>query len=1063
MNKLFKKILVVLMLICSFTFVACGSGEQPKLTDQDVVNAATQTLTINYSEVTTDFTLPTTAAGGVVVTWASNNEAVVISGQNAYVTRPSFEEGNVEVTLTATLTKNEASASLEFKVVVVCLEDVETIEALTVAEAIASEQGATVTVRGIVSGFHSSLYQDAVSIQACYLTDETGTIYVYGYLLAQSVEKGDDIVIQATVGEYKGYTQLTSPTLNQTISKGNEIPTEGAKTDKTVAQIAGDLAGNYTAAAYIFESVQIKKITGEDYVSYAVEDANGNAINVYSGASGVELAWLDEYLGKELKVLFAVNSQNSAGTKWRGHVLEVLEVVGDWDPELNENPDLGGEVISIADAVASEQGAVVTVKGIVSGFHYGKHNNAVSIQACYLTDETGTVYVYGYLLAQGVEKGDEITISATVGEYKGYTQLTSPNLVKKGTTGNEIPTAGAKTDKTLADIAGDLNGNYTACAYLFEGVQIVKITGSGYINYVVEDKAGNAINIYSSADSVEFGWLEEYLGKELKVLFAVNSQNSAGTKWRGHVLDVVEVVGDWEEAPIVTTEATISEVLAAGGKLASGATSSEYYIVSGEVVSVDEAYSSQYKNVTFTISDGTNTIQCYRTGGSTASVVAVGDTVTVKAQIENYEGTVELVYGEITERVPGEGNEDNTGTEDPATFEGTVSEVYNMVKDLAESETSVTVFTVTALVVDVEEYNSEYNNVTFYITDGTTEMYVYRATGTEAANLKKNDTVTIEGQVKNYFGTLEFVSTSITSRVAGEAEEEAVALATISFGDKAYRTEFSSSKQVWVQNGITVTNNQAASTSPVADYAAPARFYKSSDLTIAYESEFEMIVITTSGGKCYTGTETITGATLSVSAGKMTLVLDEKATSFTIATLATQIRATEISIFSEGTGNSGSEEGGNGDDSGNTETTTDYVTSLETGVAYKFAMVVGNGSTVYLTGKMSSYYGATSTNKADGKDVYLEAVEGGYNMYFMEGDVKTYIVVLVNDGHNNITFTTEASSVWVWDATYNTVTTVTSAGDKVFLGTYGTYSTFSPSYYESYIASNYVGRFYTVE
>ena len=36
----------------------------------------------------------------------------------------------------------------------------------------------------------------------------------------------------------------------------------------------------------------------------------------------------------------------------------------------------------------------------------------------------------------------------------------------------------------------------------FEGVQIVKITGSGYINYVVEDKDVNAINIYSRAYSV---------------------------------------------------------------------------------------------------------------------------------------------------------------------------------------------------------------------------------------------------------------------------------------------------------------------------------------------------------------------------------------------------------------------------------------------------------------------------------------------------------------------------------------------------------------------------------
>ena len=66
------------------------------------------------------------------------------------------------------------------------------------------------------------------------------------------------------------------------------------------------------------------------------------------------------------------------------------------------------------------------------------------------------------------------------------------------------------------------------------------------------------------------------------------------------------------------------------------------------------------------------------------------------------------------------------------------------------------------------------------------------------------------------------------------AEKESSSVVTISFADTANRTEFSTSKQVWQQNGITVTNNKSASTVNVADYVNPARFYANSEVIIEY-------------------------------------------------------------------------------------------------------------------------------------------------------------------------------------------------------------------------------------
>ena len=62
-----------------------------------------------------------------------------------------------------------------------------------------------------------------------------------------------------------------------------------------------------------------------------------------------------------------------------------------------------------------------------------------------------------------------------------------------------------------------------------------------------------------------------------------------------------------------------------------------------------------------------------------------------------------------------------------------------------------------------------------------------------------------------------------------EAEETVV---TITFDDTSKRTVLTTEQQVWVENGITVINDKAGSTSNVADYSNPVRFYKNSTVTV---------------------------------------------------------------------------------------------------------------------------------------------------------------------------------------------------------------------------------------
>ena len=239
----------------------------------------------------------------------------------------------------------------------------------------------------------------------------------------------------------------------------------------------------------------------------------------------------------------------------------------------------------------------------------------------------------------------------------------------------------------------------------------------------------------------------------------------------------------------------------------------------------------------------------------------------------------------------------------PSVEETTVSKLLEKAASLADGEFLNGTFKVTGSVTKIDSaYNEQYGNVSFYLSDGTNSILCFRVKGDAAALVAVGDTITLTGKVKNYMGTIEIVEATIDERVAGDPvqpDDKEEAMVSITFADVANRTEFDSDHQVWEMNGVKITNNQAGSTSPVADYYAPARFYKSSELVFEYETAFKKIVITTAGGKCYSSTDTIEGATLTVDGKVMTIVLDEATTSFTIAALATQIRVDQIDFLAE--------------------------------------------------------------------------------------------------------------------------------------------------------------------
>ncbi|MBO5480505.1 MAG: hypothetical protein J6A63_04910, partial [Clostridia bacterium] len=99
-----------------------------------------------------------------------------------------------------------------------------------------------------------------------------------------------------------------------------------------------------------------------------------------------------------------------------------------------------------------------------------------------------------------------------------------------------------------------------------------------------------------------------------------------------------------------------------------------------------------------------------------------------------------------------------------------------------------------------------------------------------------------------------------------------------------------------------------------------------------------------------------------------------------------------------------------------------------------------NQKNYYFTGyKYGDYYFSASENAADAVGLYLETVTGGYNVYYLKNNAKTYLVVYLSGNYVTAkTTTTKAdASVFTYNTEYKTLLTAVPEKGNYFLGTYG--------------------------
>ena len=290
----------------------------------------------------------------------------------------------------------------------------------------------------------------------------------------------------------------------------------------------------------------------------------------------------------------------------------------------------------------------------------------------------------------------------------------------------------------------------------------------------------------------------------------------------------------------------------------------EAVTLTGIISSVDTAFDSSYNNVTVTIdvldSEGNviadKPIQCFRLKGTGADLIGEGDTITVSGIILNYNGS-KIEFDSGCTLVSYE----QTGCEHQYEFEcSTTCQLCGK----GEREA--------ACVTDAQ----------FACADG---LCVYCGNDVNALEHTFDD----EWDPDCNYGC------GYTREVE---EKPDMTEATLDFSTLDQRTEYSTSIQVWTNGTLVLTNNKGGSTSNVGDYYKPARFYKGSEIVIAYPGMTKLVIDATGMESKYLWDATLEAANLpfTVEEKIYTITFATPVDSITL-TAAAQVRANSITVY----------------------------------------------------------------------------------------------------------------------------------------------------------------------
>ena len=536
----------------------------------------------------------------------------------------------------------------------------------------------------------------------------------------------------------------------------------------------------------------------------------------------------------------------------------------------------------------------------------------------------------------------------------------------------------------------------------FKRIGVVPVNGVEYEVVWTANVGEEYIKIVKGTDGMVTVDVNEEVTEDVKYVLTATISDAAGNS----------VSHSWNHIlPAAVSNEDMIEIVKAAYALASGESMGYDVTLTGKITRINTAWDDSYQNITVTIviaGAEDMPIQCYRMKGEGAKDLKVGDTITVTGMLKNYNGTIEFDAGCTLDAViAGE------TVEAPDDVGQILKDAYALEKNMSLEY----VATLTGKITKINSpYNPSYKNVSVTIeVDGYPEYPIlcYRIVGDGADSLLIGDTITVEGYIVNYEGTIEFDAGSKLLKVEKTGKEV-----------KAPSDPKQIVKEAYALGEDETLPYQATLTGKITK------------VRTAYSSDYKnvTVVMVVDGMSdypidCYRlqgkGADQI-----------------GKGDTITVTGWLTNYKGTVQ--FAQGcTLDSWKDTGA--DEPEFVTTVVPTAVKPEVGKAYKFFIHQKNTNKyLYLTGKMDGYYYEATVDPAEAVDVYLEQVSGGYRAYFMDGSTKTYLEMTKSGTHNNVIFTTSPSKTLKWNDEINSIT-CDIEGEDFMWGTYKNYYTFSAS------------------
>ena len=357
-----------------------------------------------------------------------------------------------------------------------------------------------------------------------------------------------------------------------------------------------------------------------------------------------------------------------------GRTAEVLIKCGEQTQHINVIQGIATvSKATCAEIIAGPDSKTYRVTGICTGIYNTTYGN------WYLTDDTGTITIYGTLdakgqtknfLSLGLEVGDEVTVEGPKTTY--------------GTTIELVDVTVIKINKSLIKV-DEVNYGENLDAIPVDGGDVtVKVTCKGNgIDVSIPESAKTWLGVTSIDHS------------EGLVTFSARA-NEGGDR----SVNITFVTTDGHKE--YTSEATINQkgaiVAATVQQFIDADENDTVYRVQGVITRM---YASDKQNKSFYIRDYSGEVLIYRAEGFEKSDAMVGDVVTVIGKRTSYKGTPQM------------------GTTTFETLDHAVTEVD--IPTFLTAGVNNSWYRVSGVVKEIA--NESYGNI--YITDGTNTLYVY--------------------------------------------------------------------------------------------------------------------------------------------------------------------------------------------------------------------------------------------------------------------------------------------------------------------------------------------------